>query len=330
MTLSRGVGRPRAVLAKAEKAKTQAARKAAGPLRELRVAPSTALRYKRAMSVFFRWLDSETLNLPSKVEDLDQLASQYIEYCWQNGDGRAMAADLCSGLQWTSPSTRGHLPGSWALLNAWRKNELPMRAPPMPPKVLFALSEWGITQGLPGFALGLVLAFHCLLRTSEMVSLTFGQISWADDFRSAVIDLGWTKGGKRRGAAESVTVDIPWLAVALQALRSKGTPIDTVVGLSMAKFRKLFREGCFALGCADWGFSPYSLRRGGATELWRQTGSLSRATLRGRWGQASTARIYVNDGLATLAGFRLPRQPHESLAAAWAKRMHATSCLFPG
>ena len=46
---------------------------------------------------------------------------------------------------------------------------------------------------------------------------------------------------------------------------------------------------------------PYSLRRGGATTLFRATGSLDVVSVRGRWGNVLTARRYIDDGVATMA-----------------------------
>ena len=87
----------------------------------------------------------------------------------------------------------------------------------MPPKVVFALAEWLLRQGWAGMALGVVLAAHCVLRTGELLALGFGQLSWADDCRSAIVSLGITKGGAHRGAAESVKIELDWLALALRA-----------------------------------------------------------------------------------------------------------------
>ena len=43
---------------------------------------------------------------------------------------------------------------------------------------------------------------------------------------------------------------------------------------------------------------PYSLRRGGATTLFRETANLELVMVQGRWQSQRTARIYVNDGMA--------------------------------
>ena len=175
-------------------------------------------------------------------------------------------------------------------------------------------------------ALGIVLAAHCFLRTGELLSLDFGQLSWAENCRSAIVSLGITKGGARRGAAESVTLDLEWLALALRAWALAG-PGGFIVNETQPRFRQLIAEGLAALRCTEWGFAPYSLRRGGATELWRQSGALNRVMLRGRWAQAATARIYIIDGLAILAEQRLPAEPVNTLARAFCTRF-GCACAF--
>ena len=45
-------------------------------------------------------------------------------------------------------------------------------------------------------------------------------------------------------------------------------------------------------------WKPYSLRRGGATHLYQQTLNWSLVRERGRWNATSTARIYINEGMA--------------------------------
>eukprot|EP00971_Amphidinium_carterae_P090228 1786188-Amphidinium_carterae.1 len=48
-------------------------------------------------------------------------------------------------------------------------------------------------------------------------------------------------------------------------------------------------------------FTLYSLRRGGATEDFRLSQNLPRVLLKGRWSDTTTARIYLNEGLALQA-----------------------------
>ena len=54
------------------------------------------------------------------------------------------------------------------------------------------------------------------------------------------------------------------------------------------------------------GFTPYSIRRGGATAFFRYTRSMEATLDRGRWSNAWAARIYINDGLSKEVELRLP------------------------
>ena len=81
-------------------------------------------------------------------------------------------------------------------------------------------------------------------------------------------------------------------------------------------FRLLFRNLAdhFQL---DWLFAVYCLRRGGATYACLQHGSMEKTLLRGRWTSSSTARIYLQDTMATVFRFRLSplQRAHVTLAA---------------
>ena len=47
--------------------------------------------------------------------------------------------------------------------------------------------------------------------------------------------------------------------------------------------------------------TPYSLRRGGATALFRQSGSFDVVANKGRWVSLAALRLYVTTALAELA-----------------------------
>ena len=78
-----------------------------------------------------------------------------------------------------------------------------------------------------------------------------------------------------------------------------------------SKWRGLFSDCLKALGLEQFGFRPYSLRRGGATWWFSKHHSLERILIQGRWSAVKTARIYLNEGLAMLArtsiDFKQPR-----------------------
>ena len=56
------------------------------------------------------------------------------------------------------------------------------------------------------FALSLLLGFHGLLRTGELLGVKKSHVEQQGPRSVAVISLGMTKGGRRQGAAESVAI----------------------------------------------------------------------------------------------------------------------------
>eukprot|EP00435_Cladocopium_sp_Y103_P048031 s1613_g14.t1 len=181
-------------------------RKTMGSLKHLTVQPKTRQRYSEELQHFFSYLRGEGLRLPSRRDAMDSLVSDYLEFLWSQGEGRAMASTFLAALQDSDPKLKGCLPGSWRLMRTWVANEIPQRAPPLSDSVLRAMVGWAIMHDEPTFGLSLLVGFHGLLRTGELLGLQAWQIHMTGRATPAVISLGLTKSGKRQGAAESVTI----------------------------------------------------------------------------------------------------------------------------
>ena len=126
---------------------------------------------------------------------------------------------------------------------------------------------------------------------------------------SACRPLSWTdkrRYSKRAGAAESVTIAVELVLRWLKAWKGKATSHESLC-LSPAQWRAKFAECIQAVGLEALDFRPYSLRRGGATHWFNKTGSLDRVVVLGPWAAHKTARIYINEGVATLAEMALPK-----------------------
>ena len=76
-------------------------------------------------------------------------------------------------------------------------------------------------------------------------------------------------------------------------------------------FRKRFRQAIQALGWEELDIQPYSLRRGGATDFFRQTNSMQQVEFRGRWANFQTATLYVDAALPAGGSFELPADHEE-------------------
>ena len=280
-------------------------RKNLGSLKSLTVQPRTKARYSQGLDNFFSYLQREGLTLPTKRDKLDDLCADYIEYLWSEGEGRAVANTFLAALQDFDPKVKGWLPSSWRLLKTWSTHEVPNRAPPMPEGVLRALVGWSFFHDHVKFGISLLVAFHGLLRTGELLGLQAFQIQMVSASQPAVIGLGLTKSGKRQGAAESITLaELPVLKFLWQ-WKQTAKPLDFLTEKPHV-WRQRFNEGLEALKLTPWDFRPYSLRRGGATFYAVKTGSIDRVLLLGRWTALKTAKIYINAGLAMQAELQIP------------------------
>lgn len=305
--------RVKQVLAKASKNARKKERQHLGPLRDLVVQPSTAKRYRHAVSSFFLWCQSLSHVLPSSLVEFDLLVADYINALWEEGEGRSLAANVLSGLQHYRPFLRRNLPCAWRLIGAWGRRELPARADPVSILVLEALCGLAFMNGRADAAVLMYLAFHCILRTGEFLRLTAADFAISSDHSSGVVNLGETKSGQRQGAKESVTLDDPMICKMVGALLLNKLPGDLLLVGSHGEFRSFFKGLCDTLQLQSWNFKPYSLRRGGATHHFRTQGQLSRTIVRGRWNSARAARVYINDGIAALAAFQFPQKTLDTL-----------------
>ena len=103
---------------------------------------------------------------------------------------------------------------------------------------------------------------------------------------------------KRTGAEDSMTLRVDFVCRALAKWKSQVPPQTFLALFSSYIFRQQFDQVLTALGLSEWGFRPYSLRRGGATMYFQKHPSFDSVRQLGRWGSDRTARIYINDGVA--------------------------------
>ena len=280
-------------------------RRRLGTLRELTVQPATRRRYTLATDAFLKFLKSEHLQLPTSRDKMDPLLCDYLEHLWSSGAGRGQACDTLAGLQDLQPNLRHHLPGAWRLLKTWAVNEIPARAPPLPEHVVQAMTGWAFFKGHISFGVSLILGFYCMLRTGELVSLRNRDMLSQPRDSQVLVSLGFTKGGKRQGAAESVVLGFEPAVRLVQAWK-RAASLHTALVVSVPRWRSLFTECLSALGIQDHQFRPYSLRRGGATFWFSKHQSLDRILIQGRWQTQKCARVYLNEGLAVLATMKIP------------------------
>ena len=249
---------------------------------------------------------------------IDEISANWIQSCWENGESLHIVNDALCGLHHYQPWTRGHLATAWRLFKVWRKVEAPNRAPPLTKAIIYPMVMYALAHDNVVFASMLLLGFFGLLRTGELLQLCSRDLLIGEV--QGIISLKDTKTGLRNAAQETVAFDDPLALEILRALVDikerqslEKVPIWTK---SAQAFRNEFAHHCKKFKLESYKFRPYSLRRGGATHLFQETGSMEVALLKGRWASNKVARIYVSDGLSYLPGLTFTNDT-KSLLRRW-------------
>ncbi|CAK9117515.1 unnamed protein product, partial [Durusdinium trenchii] len=217
----------------------------------------------------------------------------------KSGDPKGWASDCLSGLGHFIPPCKPWLVGAWRLHAAWGRAELPLRAAPFTPLLVYSLAELAHRRHWNDTAVLLIVGFCMFPRSAELFSALKGDFVF-DHKRSAVWSLPLTKSGQRTGAKESLVVRDRWVVSLLRSYLehlSPGDKLTRVSGQTQRNRLKVLTEDANLAGNFQW----YSCRRGGATHMFRMTGNLSQVCHVGRWNSPKTARIYISDAVAALA-----------------------------
>ena len=253
----------------------------------------------------FLWFNRTGVDVRN-LGDMQLATFEYVEECWEDGEPLSVAADGLSGIQHFLPELRGHLKGAWRMLGAWRLKEPPDRAPPLLAYIVHAMAWSAIQVRETMFATLLLIGFHLFLRTGEIMLLRQQDILFCKSGKSCVLNLGFTKTGKRKGLPEQVTLRIPWLITLLRLTVNDLQPGDFLWGGKPAAFRSRFYKAIDAEGVRELGFRPYSLRRGGATAAFQQGHSYDAVAETSRHSNLRTLKVYVNDALAESLALVVP------------------------
>ena len=286
----------------ARRAVKTATRRRLGTLSDRKVAAGTLKRYKNEVGKFLQWVVMSKLELPTNILELDDLLCIFVEELWASGESVSLAEGCISGIHHFIPQLALRTPGPQKLIKAWHRTELPRRAPPLSPEIVKGMAGLAIIQGKLDVGVGLLVSFHAFLRGCELLNLRFGDIHFCHNV--AILNLGLTKGGLRRGAAEQVTVTDVSLVTLLRQLSLGRKRSDPLISVQPRSFRDYFQRILVFFGLGP-GFTLHSLRRGGATYFFMKTGNMACTIERGRWECVRTARIYISEGLAQLANHSL-------------------------
>ena len=282
-------------------------------LRESLVTPQLLKRYQFAL-IHVTQFFADCAMAVSAMEDLDEAVCSWIEHIFFEGEPKSLASDGLASIQYHLPPAVGNLRMSWKLAKAWQKIEPPERVVPISPLLTRAFAGACIIAGKVSEAACILTAFDALLRPGEIYLLKVKDISFYS--QNAVITLRDTKTGKRKSSAEMVVVESHLALKFLRRACQNRAPNSPLLVDGAPSFRQLFKNLVAHFQLTGL-FAVYSLRRGGATHAFLMHGSMEKTLLRGRWSSTSTARIYIQDTIATVSQLKLTptQRMHARLAA---------------
>lgn len=270
-------------------------------LEEAALSPQTRSRYYMALRLLI-----PVLTKVDHLGELDEDICSWIHRMWKKGEPLLTVGDALSALHFFQPYTKRQIPHSWKLFSVWRRIEVPARAPPLTQQLVRAMAAYELSQDNIEMSVCLILGFHALLRTGELLQITPADCLIKGE--AGLVRLASTKTSQRFAADDALSLVDPIcldLLSTLIAIRREQrlTHLPLWSG-SPQSFRTRFNKLCVNFGLQGFGFRPYSLRRGGATALFQLCGSMEQVLLRGRWQNSRVARIYITDGLSFMPRLR--------------------------
>ena len=261
------------------------------------------------------------MDLSRTKTGLDHQLVDYLNFLWEDGEHLSLAGDTLASVQYFQPSAKRNINQAWRMLKTWQLHELPARATPFT-WVTLQMVLGRMHAISPPTALGLLLAFKCLLRTGDLLGLVNKDITISTDKSTILLRLGLTKIAGRNPAAGTVHITDLCLGHLLTTWQHSVSWESPLIPYT-SKFRKLFQQVLLDCGLQDLHLKPYSLRRGGTTDMWMSTHSYNAVQHTGRWSSEKVMKQYIDDSTALLSNMKVvPTVYQKMLISHWQDISH--------
>ncbi len=273
----------------------------------------TSKLYSKSYQQFILFCEENGESITS-LSSIDQSLSSYIEHLFLSGESPSLASNALFAVQYHIPQLKSRLYESKQMLRGWNKINPKMSRPPLTKQLTSIIAVSMAKAGYHGAAIATLLAFDTYLRVGELTALKVCDVASAYNFdldTNITMAIGLAK--TKTGIQQSVVVEDRVVQCLLRAW-IKGayhggvalSSTDSLFGLSIYQYRKLFRLACDSIGVGHIGFTPHSLRHGAATHDFMCDRSLESILLRGRWAVSKSARTYIQSGRFLLIGINVP------------------------
>lgn len=293
---------------------------------DLGLTDKTIKIYKKALHsflysyVFNSNMHSIIVNDSTTAAEWDVMLGDYIQYLFETLQPLSLANNTYHSFVHYVPALYSSLPYSKHLLKQWNKyhSRFDHRShPPINWDLTVLIATCLARSGYHHESMATLLAFDCLLRKSELLSLKLKDVAFNNDARTGssinqhtiAIRLTKTKTGKD----QYVVLLNPSVARLLKfhyhrrLKKDKASNDDLLFPISSFQYSKSFHLACSTVGLGHIPFVPHSLRHGGATHCYMNGMTIETILHRGRWKSTASAAIYVRSGFSLLLSQEIPQ-----------------------
>ena len=290
-----------------------------GHIKYVGITQRTLKKYRFAVARFFDWFKRNCEEMPDDLDSLDTVASEFVNELYQDDRPVGWASEFACGLKKLYPKCGKRLQITSSYVKSWQKSIKRVRALPLGQDLLLAMASIAILRRKKELALILLIGFNGLLRASEMLMLTFGQISILRD-GTMMITLEDTKGTKRSGEVESVLVRDNSLVPVVAKLKKGKAATDKVYDGTYRTLSQDIIQLAEEIGLRHPNLTSHGIRRGGATWFFGKSQSYDLTQEHGRWSSVKSAKAYINAATAEAGAASLPAWGEE-------RKLKAMQCL---
>lgn len=269
-----------------------------------------------ALERFLDFVEKEGLEVKT-TKQLDHLLGEYLNTMFWDGDSVSAGGHVLSGIKRFYPQLKLKLPTASQYFRNWQRIHKPARAIPISWSLIRAMGGVCLTLGYPSVALMLFVAFICFLRTSEMLSLQCLHLLAHATRPEVTVIVPFAK--TSNGNPQVLQFEDVNLWKLTKSVKANYDPTNFLWVGSPSNFRDFWKRLLSLLEFADDDYTPYGIRRGGATWFFLETGSMDATLARGRWSVAKTARQYIDDGTLALAKMVWTKVQRKQIRQ-WSKR----------
>jgi hypothetical protein len=286
-------------------------------LRDAAVSSTTKVKYQIAAAKFYHHCFDELSTIHERDYDrVDEVLANYFEHLYSKHESYSTATCTLYGLCLLFPKLydRTQLCESKLRLKGWRRLQPSTSYPPLTWEMCCAISSIMVLSGHYHHAIATLLSFDCYLRISEFTNLTVNDILHAGvDARSSrveprvVVCLKQTKTGRNQSVIVRRALVASLITRFCESQRSSSDGTDCkLFNFSTASYRKSFKHACNMLNLSQIGYTPHSLRHGGATFDFQSGVAIADIKTRGRWRDTKSAERYIQTGVALLSNYFVP------------------------